>query len=226
MRSFLAAALALGLASLVSANPNPEPNNVITLTCGALGGQISGSCPTGYNCEKGTDKKYSCVKPVCSAYVFGTCPTGQECVKGSDNKYCCKTPPPPVCGGIKMGTCPKGSTCKAGPRSGQYSCVADGPVPSGKIKTKRAAFCAEGSVACPVKGNLHGFECINIKSNIEQCGDCAVLGGVDCSALPGVDSVSCVNGFCKVEACVTGFAFDFRKKSCVPNSMWSVQADN
>ena len=192
MRSFLAAALALALASLVAANPNPEPNN-IPIGCGALDGKLSGPCNPGYSCLKGSNNKYSCVKPpppVCSAYVLGTCPTGQDCTKGSDGKYSCKTP---MCGGIKMGTCPKGQSCQAGPRPGQYHCVTPGyvyhnlfysrsdrgtdqffrffslsfpffsPVPSGKIKTKRAAFCAEGSVACPVRGSLHGFECINIK---------------------------------------------------------------
>lgn len=73
-----------------------------------------------------------------------------------------------------------------------------------------------------------------------------MLGGVDCSNIPGVADVACgessvvasnprevclmllfvdasVNGYCRVEACTSGYIFDFRKRTCVPNSFWNVQ---
>ena len=36
------------------------------------------------------------------------------------------------------------------------------------------------------------------QSNLEQCGACASAGGVDCTALPGVEAVGCVAGQCEV----------------------------
>ncbi|GAA5965245.1 hypothetical protein JCM3765_006369 [Sporobolomyces pararoseus] len=165
--------------------------------------------------------------PVCKGWTPGWCATGLTCQKGSDNKYSCK---PPVCGsnyGTVPGTCPTGKSCVLKGRI--YECVAPRPAPSGKSNKpwKRSAFCTDDSIACPVKNTLHGFECVDVKSNIEQCGDCAVLGGVDCSALPGVDKVACVNGACRVEGCVSGFVFDFRKRTCVPtsNTGWKIQPD-
>ncbi|GAA5878349.1 hypothetical protein JCM16303_002743 [Sporobolomyces ruberrimus] len=131
------------------------------------------------------------------------------------------------CSGLTYGSCPVGQTCqRPSGRVRTYSCKANTPVPSGRIQSiKRSAFCDAGAVACPVPGQLHGFECINIKNNLEQCGDCAVLGGVDCSALPGVANVACVEGFCKVEGCTAGFSFDFRKRTCVPSGLWNVQKE-
>ncbi|GAA5878431.1 hypothetical protein JCM16303_002772 [Sporobolomyces ruberrimus] len=138
---------------------------------------------------------------------------------------------PKKCFGLTFGSCPAGQTCttlttNARTHVKTYGCKPNGPVPSGKLSNpKRSAFCEEGSVACPVPGQLHGFECVNIKNNLEQCGDCAVLGGVDCSALPGVANVACVNGFCRVDGCTAGFVFDFRKRTCVAAGLWNVQKE-
>ncbi|GAA5853423.1 hypothetical protein JCM3766R1_005885 [Sporobolomyces carnicolor] len=129
------------------------------------------------------------------------------------------------CGGRFMGTCPAHQVCKPAARQGQYSCQPAQPQGSRRPSVKRSAFCEEGAVACPVPGQLHGFECVQIKTDLEQCGDCAVLGGVDCTALPGVDKVACVNGYCQVDACTKGYVFDFRKRTCVSNAFWKVQPD-
>ncbi|GAA5886411.1 hypothetical protein JCM16303_002526 [Sporobolomyces ruberrimus] len=139
-------------------------------------------------------------------------------------------PPPPLpCSLWVYGTCPSGQTCQTlsvTPRAKTYGCKPNTPVPSGKLShPKRSAFCEENAVACPVPGELHGFECINVSNNLEQCGDCAVLGGVDCSALPGVGNVACVNGACRVDSCISGFAFDFRKRTCVPAGLWNVHKE-
>ncbi|GAA6062041.1 hypothetical protein JCM10212_005026 [Sporobolomyces blumeae] len=101
------------------------------------------------------------------------------------------------------------------------------PTPSGKLHNtwKRSlSSCTDGKVACPVPGILHGFDCVDISSDLEQCGDCAVMGGVDCTNLPGVSGVACVNGYCKVEGCLEGWTYDFRRRTCVrTSSFWAQQ---
>jgi hypothetical protein len=49
------------------------------------------------------------------------------------------------------------------------------------------------------------FECINTWANLEACGGCpgsqkedGTPSGVDCTALPNVDVVSCVEGACAI----------------------------
>ncbi|GAA5830617.1 hypothetical protein JCM5353_001312 [Sporobolomyces roseus] len=83
--------------------------------------------------------------------------------------------------------------------------------------------CTGSTIACPVPGLLHGFDCVDIATDVRQCGDCQVLGGVDCSSLPGVDTVSCRNGFCHVESCENGWSYDFRKRSCVHSPKFFTQ---
>jgi hypothetical protein len=59
------------------------------------------------------------------------------------------------------------STCTAPRRDADCLYIRiDSPVGSRRPSVKRAAFCEEGAVACPVVGTLHGFECINIKVSI------------------------------------------------------------
>ena len=88
----------------------------------------------------------------------------------------------------------------------------------------------QGASACGVLGTRDGWECIDTMSDLESCasffclfatclfseqsagGGCVIpLGqeaasGTDCSALPGVQDVSCVRGKCVVERCQEGFA--------------------
>ncbi|KAM0752139.1 hypothetical protein T439DRAFT_324220 [Meredithblackwellia eburnea MCA 4105] len=49
------------------------------------------------------------------------------------------------------------------------------------------------------------FECVDTMSGIETCGGCSLeSGAVDCSSLPGVDSVMCKRGRCVILACEEG----------------------
>ncbi|GAA5844825.1 hypothetical protein JCM5353_003994 [Sporobolomyces roseus] len=128
------------------------------------------------------------------------------------------------CGGRVIGSCQRGFSCTKN-KSNKYFCkaIAKAPGPSGSRRPsvkRNLSSCEGGKVACPVPGLLHGFECVDVMTSLESCGDCLVLGGVDCSALPGVAGVACVNGFCRVEGCGAGFTYDFRKRSCTPNSFW------
>ncbi|CAK9785950.1 hypothetical protein CC85DRAFT_318986 [Cutaneotrichosporon oleaginosum] len=70
-------------------------------------------------------------------------------------------------------------------------------------KRKRSP-CTGGAELCPVPA-AKGFECIDTESSLEACGACPFQpGSVDCTTLPGVDSVECVQGACRVKSCMRG----------------------
>ncbi|GAA5830355.1 hypothetical protein JCM11251_001320 [Rhodosporidiobolus azoricus] len=121
------------------------------------------------------------------------------------------------------GHCAHGLVCKEDPLSGTHkkTCQKPSPQPSHRAKRdtsaeRRDMLCPGAQIACPLTGGHLGYECIDVQNNIEQCGGCAVQGGVDCSQLDGVDSVSCINGSCRVWGCGPGYSFHFRKRTCVP----------
>ncbi|GAA5975668.1 hypothetical protein JCM10908_005236 [Rhodotorula pacifica] len=91
--------------------------------------------------------------------------------------------------------------------------------PSARARSRRADItrrnlCPASHTACTVEG-AKGFECIDVSSNIEQCGACASAGGVDCTAIEGVAAVGCVAGVCEIWSCEDGFSFDADKAACV-----------
>ncbi|KAJ9094229.1 hypothetical protein QFC21_006055 [Naganishia friedmannii] len=82
------------------------------------------------------------------------------------------------------------------------------------------ALCPTGLSACYLadfaslsKGSPVSWECVNPATNIESCGGCllpvAGLGqtvqGQDCTAIEGVDGVSCVQGACEASSCMRGY---------------------
>ncbi|GAA5885483.1 hypothetical protein JCM6882_009639 [Rhodosporidiobolus microsporus] len=177
-----------------------------------------------------------------SSFYHYPCGTLEHGKLSPDDKYCVKgyhwssgltVPEDFKCGfddgdywcGSKGAECPSGHcahglVCKKG-KGGKKTCQKPKPEPSPKAKRETTAerrdmLCPGAQVACPLVGGRLGYECIDVENNIEQCGGCAVQGGVDCSTLDGVDSVSCVNGSCRVWGCGPGYAFHFRKRSCVP----------
>ncbi|GAA5821036.1 hypothetical protein JCM11251_001932 [Rhodosporidiobolus azoricus] len=91
-------------------------------------------------------------------------------------------------------------------------------VPSGGARARRNLhrkrnLCPSSHEACSVEG-VKGFECIDTSSNLEQCGACASAGGVDCTSLPGVESVGCVAGTCEIWACAEGYEWSASSASC------------
>lgn len=80
--------------------------------------------------------------------------------------------------------------------------------------------CPWGQSLCPIpirNGGARGFECIDTSSDLEACGGCPGDGGaVDCSALPHVGVVGCVNGACRVSSCKRGFVLSAGR--CVKRS--------
>lgn len=71
-------------------------------------------------------------------------------------------------------------------------------------------LCPYGHSACAIPGNKFGFECLDIRSDIESCGGCAfplpgATKGTDCTAVFGALDVSCQQGKCVVESCLEGY---------------------
>ncbi|KAL1410696.1 hypothetical protein Q8F55_001638 [Vanrija albida] len=54
------------------------------------------------------------------------------------------------------------------------------------------------------EGNYDGFECVDVLHDLESCGGCPGVDGVDCTTIEGASDVSCVLGKCKVHACDEG----------------------
>ncbi|GAA5868388.1 hypothetical protein JCM3774_003277 [Rhodotorula dairenensis] len=101
---------------------------------------------------------------------------------------------------------------------GKCTCQPCNPV-SQRARTRRNLqlfdqFCPKGLTACTIGGSK-GFECVDTLTNLEQCGACASSGGVDCTQLPGVASVACVEGSCEVWACEDGLEYDPEQRACL-----------
>ncbi|KAL0949303.1 hypothetical protein HGRIS_009380 [Hohenbuehelia grisea] len=67
-----------------------------------------------------------------------------------------------------------------------------------------------------------GWECLDTKRSLESCGGCVyswgnqVATGRDCSAIKGVNTVSCVEGKCIVQSCRAGYTTSLDGSDCVP----------
>lgn len=80
--------------------------------------------------------------------------------------------------------------------------------------------CPAGQTACAVGfREQDGFECIDVDTNIEQCGGCASASGAgvgqDCTAIPNADLVLCEEGSCLVLSCTPGFEPNAKGNLCV-----------
>lgn len=86
---------------------------------------------------------------------------------------------------------------------GHHAIAARAHPGSGAAAGKAArSLCPAGRQACELAAGLGlggaqgGYECVDTLSALEQCGACAAQGGVDCTALPNVAAVGCVQGVC------------------------------
>ncbi|TNY18036.1 antifreeze glycopeptide AFGP poly protein [Rhodotorula diobovata] len=86
----------------------------------------------------------------------------------------------------------------------------------GKAALFKRRACPLSHTACAI-GGAKGFECIDTSTNIEQCGACALEGGVDCTALPGVEAVGCSAGVCEIWSCANGHKYNSATATCVPD---------
>ncbi|GAA6052079.1 hypothetical protein JCM3770_006620 [Rhodotorula araucariae] len=103
-----------------------------------------------------------------------------------------------------------------------------------QLSVPAGATCPEGFTVCPVarRGSQGGylFACFDTTTSASHCGGCPSIGdglwnaggeqGVDCSALPGVQSSACVDSTCRVFSCSAGYEFDRERNSCVAKRYW------
>lgn len=110
-------------------------------------------------------------------------------------------------------------------------CVSS-PCPSASARSsrfiKRKFLCPGGQTACTVPGRgATSWECIDTKSDLESCGGCVLSAfnppgqqqGRDCTDIPGVFDVSCVEGHCIVDRCMPGFEVSSDGSLCLPRSV-------
>ncbi|GAA6050916.1 hypothetical protein JCM3770_002536 [Rhodotorula araucariae] len=187
-----------------------SPDTTVTYTCGAVGAFCSDpySAPEDASAdEAGAIWDQFCQSGYCSA-ADGACgnrlnEAGADCSED-----------PRACGTLANGT---PLTCIIA--DGAATCQANSPSGGPRSRSRRAALqrrnlCPASHTACAVEG-AKGFECIDITSNIEQCGACASQGGVDCTAIEGVAAVGCVAGTCEIWSCEDGFTYDAAVAACI-----------
>lgn len=135
-------------------------------------------------------------------------------------------------------TCP--FTCNANFELCNGQCIAEGsPCATAggsrkrSVKDRSRFACRQPFTACPVSHFLSrdevassyggGFECVDTTADLESCGGCTTpfkgnALGVDCTALPFVNSVTCLSGRCIVESCAPGFVPSSDGHKCVEKS--------
>lgn len=91
-----------------------------------------------------------------------------------------------------------------------FSAASSGGAPPNTtpINRKRDIKCARGYKRCPIYSGLGGFDCVNPRTDTENCGGCVFIdgvqptdaeagpAGVDCTAIPDVSMVQCVKSQC------------------------------
>ncbi|KIP02730.1 hypothetical protein PHLGIDRAFT_283461 [Phlebiopsis gigantea 11061_1 CR5-6] len=123
--------------------------------------------------------------------------------------------------------------------SGKSCPPTGGSSPSGgahkRAPVLRAApkkMCARPFESCPIPGLILGsgaaraYECVDVENDLESCGGCVdgdsphgeanLVGGRDCSAIPNIDSVRCLNGQCVIERCHLGYVLAQDGQKCRP----------
>jgi len=86
--------------------------------------------------------------------------------------------------------------------------------------------CKRNEVVCGVYGgSAKAFECLNVNTQLESCGGCAVPNpflsanasapGIDCTAIVGVNDVVCIAGKCAVTSCAKGWEVNQLGDECV-----------
>ncbi|CAE6427952.1 hypothetical protein ACGC1H_000739 [Rhizoctonia solani] len=121
------------------------------------------------------------------------------------------------------------------PTGGCPKCRSDHPISNEKNKRNghgtpnwarrslSSAHCPIGTEMCGVPGRADAWECLKVEQDLESCGGCAFPffpgqePGVDCSAIPGADIVSCNQGLCEVTECIPGWMISADGHACEPN---------
>ncbi|KZO93740.1 hypothetical protein CALVIDRAFT_566221 [Calocera viscosa TUFC12733] len=109
-------------------------------------------------------------------------------------------------------TCPQGYTKKHG------KCVLN---TSKRAARRDIGRCSAGFTKCGAPSGANAYECIDVRSSLESCGGCVIPfpgmrpTGQDCTQIPGVDDVACIQGTCRVSRCAEGFALSVDGRTCI-----------
>ncbi|GAA5890597.1 hypothetical protein JCM5296_004309 [Sporobolomyces johnsonii] len=188
----------------------PNFNTTISDTCGGEGAFCQD--PTQGSSVLSTAENYAIFNQFCSTNYCntqtGACDVHVRVIGGD-----CSSDPDFMCSTTIDG---QALTCDATSLTCQPVIV-----PSSRVRSRRneaffkRSVCPASHTACPIEGK-NGFECIDTLSNIEQCGACQSQGGIDCTALPGVESVGCVSGVCEIWSCQEGRSWSQEAAACLP----------
>lgn len=105
------------------------------------------------------------------------------------------------------------------------ACVSGLPVTRRELAQREAGLCGVGMATCGARSQQvgkQGWECTNTTDSLESCGGCTIgyngakpdQGAADCSLIPGVNTVGCNNGACKVESCNAGYRVANNGSTC------------
>ncbi|KAI0826601.1 hypothetical protein BC628DRAFT_1410207 [Trametes gibbosa] len=96
-----------------------------------------------------------------------------------------------------------------------------------KTTAEAQATCAVHETVCGKYNEIQsGFQCVDVRTNLEICGGCIVpspfdspkkgsVAGVDCSSIPHVENVSCQAGACAVRSCGDGWTVNKDGTGCI-----------
>ncbi|GAA5868275.1 hypothetical protein JCM8547_002302 [Rhodosporidiobolus lusitaniae] len=193
-------------------------------SCGSNGmcaGYLGDACTTNNDCQAfffcGTDGTCGGAGAAC-ANGDPTSPIPnpeQQCVSQSCDTTAQTCAAPPTAGVSNGFGCSNNDMCASGFCSSSSICAA--AASQAGSRKKRSIECPAAHIACPVGSTLSdGYECVDIQTNLEQCGGCLADGsGVDCTSIYGVESVSCEAGQCLVLSCVPGLNVNALGTACL-----------
>ncbi|KAL0949287.1 hypothetical protein HGRIS_009364 [Hohenbuehelia grisea] len=97
---------------------------------------------------------------------------------------------------------------------------------SGILSKRETHQCPVGHSVCGVRSSRGrsstGWECLDTQNTLESCGGCMYAFGNnnslgrDCSAIQGVNTVSCFEGQCNVQSCRAGYIVSADGTDCEP----------
>ncbi|GAA5976843.1 hypothetical protein JCM10908_005648 [Rhodotorula pacifica] len=189
----------LGFLYCTDLTGNPIPSD----TCGGLGAFCQDpdtSIPGATNAVQESVFNQYCASQYCS-FNQGVCSEHVTTVGGD-----CSSDPEFACSQTAQG---QPLFCQ----SGTNTCQLVNPSARARVRRSKREVCPNSFTACPID-NRAGFECIDIQSNLEQCGACATQGGVDCTSILGVEAVGCVAGRCEIWSCAEGYTYDSDSTGC------------
>ncbi|GAA5973385.1 hypothetical protein JCM11641_003104 [Rhodosporidiobolus odoratus] len=139
----------------------------------------------------------------------------QQCVSQTCDQTAQTCSAPPSSGVANGYGCSNDDMCASGTCNSSGVCAAAASQAAGSRK-KRSFDCPASHVACAVGSSLNdGYECVNVETNLEQCGGCVTDGvGQDCTMISGVETVSCEAGRCLVLSCVPGLSVNADGTAC------------